>query len=288
MMIGEKIYQLRKNKELSQEELALQLTVSRQAISKWELGESIPDTENVVQLSRIFSVSTDYLLIDDNEDYDNNIINGSLTNAATVKDLQKAKHKKLSVKKIITFHKRPRLVFSIISITFLTAIFVCVLCDYIINESLTWSIFPIGSCVFVWFILLPFMMKIKKRKLLYSLCILSILIIPFLFIIEYASPVDNWVIPLAIPMVIASLAFLWIAFFLLKSKLLKWYAASVLVFLFAFLNYFTNYHSSIFMGEMPNDYLLLNLFSMIIVAIVIFFIGFARNRITKVTKKIDN
>jgi len=288
MMIGEKIYQLRKNKELSQEELALQLTVSRQAISKWELGESIPDTENVVQLSRIFSVSTDYLLIDDNEDYDNNIINGSLTNAATVKDLQKAKHKKLSVKKIITFHKRPRLVFSIISITFLTAIFVCVLCDYIINESLTWSIFPIGSCVFVWFILLPFMMKIKKRKLLYSLCILSILIIPFLFIIEYASLVNNWVIPLAIPIVIASLAFLWIAFFLLKSKLLKWYAASVLVFLFAFLNYFTNYHSSIFMGEMPNDYLLLNLFSMIIVAIVIFFIGFARNRITKVTKKIDN
>lgn len=65
MMLGEKIHQLRKGKSMSQEELASQLTVSRQAISKWELGESVPDTENVVQLSKLFSVSTDYLLSDE-------------------------------------------------------------------------------------------------------------------------------------------------------------------------------------------------------------------------------
>ena len=64
-MLNEKIYQLRKRKGLSQEELASQLTVSRQSISKWELGESVPDTENVVQLSKIFCVSTDYLLNDE-------------------------------------------------------------------------------------------------------------------------------------------------------------------------------------------------------------------------------
>ena len=67
MMLNKKIHQLRKEKGLSQEELASQLTVSRQAISKWELGESVPDTENVVQLSRIFGVSTDYLLNDEYE-----------------------------------------------------------------------------------------------------------------------------------------------------------------------------------------------------------------------------
>lgn len=67
-MLGEKIHQLRKEKGLSQEELAGQLTVSRQAISKWELGESTPDTENVVQLSKIFGVSTDYLLHDEVSD----------------------------------------------------------------------------------------------------------------------------------------------------------------------------------------------------------------------------
>ena len=52
---------------MSQEELASQITVSRQAVSKWELGESIPDTENVIQLCRLFRVSADYLLNDDVE-----------------------------------------------------------------------------------------------------------------------------------------------------------------------------------------------------------------------------
>jgi len=62
MTLGEKIYQLRKQKELSQETLAEQLAISRQAVSKWELGESMPDIENIVQLSKVFNVSTDYLL----------------------------------------------------------------------------------------------------------------------------------------------------------------------------------------------------------------------------------
>jgi transcriptional regulator with XRE-family HTH domain len=53
---------LRKQKGLSQEQLAAQMTVSRQAVSKWELGESMPDTEHVIQLSKLFAVTTDYLL----------------------------------------------------------------------------------------------------------------------------------------------------------------------------------------------------------------------------------
>ncbi|MDX9917759.1 MAG: helix-turn-helix transcriptional regulator [Gudongella sp.] len=65
MSIGEKIQHLRKTNNLSQEQLAGKLSVSRQAISKWELGESTPDTDKVILLSRIFQVSTDYLLLDD-------------------------------------------------------------------------------------------------------------------------------------------------------------------------------------------------------------------------------
>lgn len=65
MTLGEKIQQLRKMNNLSQEKLAEKLVVSRQAISKWELGESTPDTEKIILLSRIFQISTDYLLNDD-------------------------------------------------------------------------------------------------------------------------------------------------------------------------------------------------------------------------------
>jgi transcriptional regulator with XRE-family HTH domain len=67
MNIGEKIQQLRKANNLSQEQLAVQLEVSRQAVSKWELNESTPDTDKIILISRIFSVSTDYLLLENPE-----------------------------------------------------------------------------------------------------------------------------------------------------------------------------------------------------------------------------
>lgn len=67
MTLGEKIQQIRKDAGLSQEMLAEQMGVSRQAISKWELGEAIPDTDKIIRLSRLFQVTTDYLLMDDME-----------------------------------------------------------------------------------------------------------------------------------------------------------------------------------------------------------------------------
>ena len=73
-MISEKIQSLRKSNMLSQEQLAEKLQVSRQAISKWELGETIPETEKIVLISRLFSVSIDYLLkdeIDEDVKHDN-------------------------------------------------------------------------------------------------------------------------------------------------------------------------------------------------------------------------
>jgi len=62
--LGEKIQALRKQRNISQEQLADHMSVTRQAVSKWELGESIPDVENIVWLSGILDVTTDYLLKD--------------------------------------------------------------------------------------------------------------------------------------------------------------------------------------------------------------------------------
>lgn len=60
--MGERLLDLRKRRGLSQEELAAQLSVSRQTISRWEMGTSKPDTQNILQLCKIFDVSADYLL----------------------------------------------------------------------------------------------------------------------------------------------------------------------------------------------------------------------------------
>lgn len=62
MLLAEKITQLRRQKGWSQEELANRLQVSRQAVSKWEGGASIPDLDKILKLSELFCVSTDYLL----------------------------------------------------------------------------------------------------------------------------------------------------------------------------------------------------------------------------------
>lgn len=64
-MIGEKIRTLRMQNGLSQEQLAEICGVSRQAISKWERGDSLPDTERLMQLCRSFHVSADFLLFDE-------------------------------------------------------------------------------------------------------------------------------------------------------------------------------------------------------------------------------
>lgn len=67
MNFGEKLQALRKARGWSQEELAGQIHVSRQTLSKWESGGAVPDTENVIALSRLFGVSTDYLLLAEGE-----------------------------------------------------------------------------------------------------------------------------------------------------------------------------------------------------------------------------
>lgn len=64
MALSEKLYALRKKSGLSQEQLAERLGVSRQAISKWESGQSIPENEKTLAISDYFNVSLDYLMKD--------------------------------------------------------------------------------------------------------------------------------------------------------------------------------------------------------------------------------
>ena len=68
MILADKIISLRKKSGWSQEELAQQLNVSRQSVSKWEGAQSVPDMDKIVQMSRIFGVTTDFLLKDELEE----------------------------------------------------------------------------------------------------------------------------------------------------------------------------------------------------------------------------
>lgn len=73
MTIGEKIVRLRKEQNLTQEQFAEILKVSRQAVSKWERDEAYPDTEKLIRIGKIFDCSLDYLLKDELEQMDVNL-----------------------------------------------------------------------------------------------------------------------------------------------------------------------------------------------------------------------
>ena len=68
MKLHDKIYELRKKEGLSQEALAEKLGVSRQSVSKWETGEATPEVSKLLAISKLFGVTTDYLLDDESEE----------------------------------------------------------------------------------------------------------------------------------------------------------------------------------------------------------------------------
>ncbi len=70
MIFADKLILLRKNSSWTQEELAEQMNVTRQSVSKWEGAQSVPDLEKIIKLSELFGVSTDYLLKDEIEEYE--------------------------------------------------------------------------------------------------------------------------------------------------------------------------------------------------------------------------
>ena len=71
MTLGERIAQLRKNKNMTQEDLAEELSVSRQTISSWENDGSLPSTDQFVKLAKCFDVSLDYLILNKEEEKNN-------------------------------------------------------------------------------------------------------------------------------------------------------------------------------------------------------------------------
>jgi len=74
MTVGEKITKIRKENNLTQEQFAEIMQVSRQSVSKWELNTVYPDTEKLIRISKLFNCSLDYLLKDEIDNIDENLL----------------------------------------------------------------------------------------------------------------------------------------------------------------------------------------------------------------------
>lgn len=141
------------------------VNVTRQTISKWELGQSTPDLDFIVNLSNIFNVSTDYLI-------KNEIIEPS-----------EPQFKKRTGYYQIS-EKSKRIILAIISATMLVAICVCLICDYFTGHGLSWSFIAIVSIIAAWFMTLP-VLAAKTKLVQKTLLVISIIPIPLLAILAF-------------------------------------------------------------------------------------------------------
>ncbi len=144
MEIGKKIALCRKEAGLSQEALANELNISRQAVSRWETGEAVPDTAKVIQLARIFSVTTDYLLLDE----------------VTESRRYDPENSILSASPIIERRRRFRIIFGIVmsvlgtTFTSATLIFAVFAAEKLTQWWTAWGRF--GTALFTSWLIVPF------------------------------------------------------------------------------------------------------------------------------------
>lgn len=104
MLFNEKIKKIRKESNLTQEELSEKLNVSRQAITKWETGEGIPDIENLKQISNLFNISIDELV---KEDLDTNVNVKKRFNFIKEIEIDHTKHFDINISKIYELNIKP-------------------------------------------------------------------------------------------------------------------------------------------------------------------------------------
>lgn len=175
MNIGEKIYNLRKKKNLSQEDLASILNVSRQTISKWETGESNPDIDKIVPLCNFFEISTDEFL----------------------KGRDIVYERKLSKEK----KKNKALTFSLCLIIFGIMIILTMLLEELdINEGIIGSIIMFGLVLIGLLLIYYFMSKEsekkedKQGKIMNKIIFLGTTIIYFLVSFIWNSWAYSWII----------------------------------------------------------------------------------------------
>lgn len=225
----------RKEKNMTQKELADKLQVTDKAVSKWERGLSYPDVSLIVSLAEILGVTTTELLKGekDEENGDKEDEHARQAVLETISYAQKTFGKSLRTKE--------RIIIGILSLLCLIAVFVCALCNVVIDHTFSWSLIVAGGVVLGWAVVVP-VIKHKGKGIWLGLAAVSLLIIPYLFLIEQQGPVKGWFMPLGLPIAVISLAFLWAYYFIFRMKKLSiWNKIATLCLMAGAMTLITNF-----------------------------------------------
>ncbi len=163
---------------------------------------------------------------------------------------------------------------------------VCFIIDFVINAGVTWSLYVLYAVPFLFLGMLPLCFHFKHNKIV-SLAVLSVLVIPFLYLLDTIVPTSNWFVPLALPVALRFLFGLWGCGIILKfAKVNKWFMSAFLLGIFGFFMTITTVQSvSAFTVTILSPLIMIiGLFSFTMIASTLAVIGYIRG-ITPLSRK---
>lgn len=203
--IGQFIAELRKEKQMTQKELAEKLYITDKAVSKWERGLSCPDISLISPLADILGITASELLNGEKSSVISKDMNDSVDNA--LEYAQKATAGKVkSMQNVFAAGYTALLLIGII---------VCGICNLAISGTFTWSLYPISAIVFAWFVFVP-VIRYGAKGMWGTLIALTVLMIPFLYVLAALVKGDNLIRPIGVRVTVVSLIFLWSVFVIFK------------------------------------------------------------------------
>lgn len=210
--IGRFIAQCRKEKKLTQSQLAEKLNITDRAVSKWETGKCMPDSSIMLELCKILGITVNELLSEEKIDTEN--------------FEKKADENLIALERKAETGMAGKGMASILfSAALLLGIVVCLICDIAISGKLTWSLIPVSSIAFAWAIFFPAIILGKWGAGLLSL---SVLVIPYLFLLSSIIKVRE-VFSVGAVMAAVSIVFAWIiaAIFICIGRVRRWAAFGI-------------------------------------------------------------
>lgn len=193
--IGKFIAKCRKNKNLTQAQLAEQLNITDRAVSKWETGKSMPDSSIMLELCKILGITV------------NELLSGEEISMESYE--KRADENLIALKRKDENNMTKNVMISILfSVTLLVGIMVCLICNLAMSGNLTWSLIPVSSIAFSWIISFPSII-LGKKGIIASLISLSVFTVPFLYLLSSLIKVKE-VFSVGTGPAVASIGFLWI------------------------------------------------------------------------------
>ena len=263
---GKFIANCRKEKGLTQAQLAENLNISDRAVSKWETGKCMPNSSIMLELCNILDVTVNELLSGERIEM-NNYEEKANENLIELKRKDENNMKKNAIMS------------TIYTITLVIGNIVCCICDIAVSGTLTWSLIVLSSILFTWIVSFPVIL-LGKKGVPVSLITISIFTIPFMYILSRLINV-NEVFSIGAIMSIISLVFLWMIYALFyrlkKRKLL----ATGIAFLFAIpFTFLINGTLSKMIGELVIDiWDILSIFILLVIAFAFIIGDYARKKV---------